>query len=48
MKGNKNDHCLLCGGTKKPRTTTFTAGLGFGVVVQTGLLMTLPSALRNW
>ena len=27
------DVCPLCGGTKKPGTTTFTAELGFGVVV---------------
>ncbi|HNR12309.1 MAG TPA: type II toxin-antitoxin system MqsA family antitoxin [Thermodesulfobacteriota bacterium] len=25
--------CPLCGGTKKPGKTTFTADLGFGVVV---------------
>lgn len=25
--------CPLCGGDKKPGTTTFTADLGFGVVV---------------
>lgn len=25
--------CALCGGDKKPGTTTFTADLGFGVVV---------------
>lgn len=33
MKGSKNDSCPLCGGAKKPGTTTFTADLGFGVVV---------------
>lgn len=33
MKGAKNDSCPLCSGTKKPGTTTFTADLGFGVVV---------------
>jgi YgiT-type zinc finger domain-containing protein len=27
------DSCPFCGGTKKPGTTTFTAELGFGVVV---------------
>ena len=27
------DLCALCGGTKEPGTTTFTAELGFGVVV---------------
>lgn len=26
-------HCPLCGGAKTPGTTTFTAELGFGVVV---------------
>ena len=25
--------CPICGGTKQPGTTTFTAELGFGVVV---------------
>lgn len=33
MKGRKNDRCPLCGGAKKPGTTTFTADLGFGVVL---------------
>lgn len=33
MKGSENDRCPLCGGMKKPGTTTFTADLGFGVVV---------------
>jgi len=33
MMGAKNDSCPLCSGTKKPGTTTFTADLGFGVVV---------------
>ncbi|MFQ5916079.1 MAG: type II toxin-antitoxin system MqsA family antitoxin [Nitrospinota bacterium] len=33
MKGGRHDSCPLCGGTKKPGTTTFTADLGFGVVV---------------
>ncbi|MFQ5881098.1 MAG: type II toxin-antitoxin system MqsA family antitoxin [Candidatus Methylomirabilales bacterium] len=33
MRGSKHDRCPLCGGTKKPGTTTFTADLGFGVVV---------------
>ena len=28
-----NEKCPLCGGLKKPGTTTFTAELGFGVVV---------------
>ena len=27
------DICPLCGGTKRPGATTFTAELGFGVVV---------------
>ena len=29
----KNDPCPLCGGNKSDGTTTFTAGLGIGVVV---------------
>ena len=29
----KGDFCPLCGGKKQPGTTTFTAELGFGVVV---------------
>jgi len=33
MKDSKEDSCPLCGGKKKPGTTTFTADLGFGVVV---------------
>jgi len=33
MKDNKEDSCPLCGGKKKLGTTTFTADLGFGVVV---------------
>ncbi|MFQ5846186.1 MAG: type II toxin-antitoxin system MqsA family antitoxin [Candidatus Methylomirabilales bacterium] len=33
MKGSADNNCPLCGGTKKPGTTTFTADLGFGVVV---------------
>ncbi len=33
MKGSGDSACPLCGGTKKPGTTTFTAELGFGVVV---------------
>lgn len=33
MKTNETDRCPLCGGTKKPGTTTFTADLGFGVFV---------------
>ena len=33
MKGTKTDSCPLCSGIKKPGTTTFTADLGFGVVV---------------
>lgn len=28
-----NDQCPMCGGQKKPGTTTFTADLGSGVVV---------------
>jgi len=30
---NSSSRCPLCGGTKKPGTTTFTADLSFGVVV---------------
>lgn len=30
---NTDDRCPLCGGTKKPGRMTFTAELGFGVVV---------------
>lgn len=33
MKSRNADSCPLCGGEKKPGTTTFTAELGFGVVV---------------
>jgi len=33
MKSTKNDCCPLCGGAKRPGATTFTADLGFGVVV---------------
>ena len=33
MKDSKEDSCPLCGGKKKLGTTTFTADLGFGVVV---------------
>ena len=34
MKGPRvGDPCRLCGGMKNPGTTTFTAELGFGVVV---------------
>jgi len=32
-KKKKSDLCPFCGGFKKPGTTTFTAELGFGVVV---------------
>jgi len=32
-KRKSPDLCPLCGGKKKPGTTTFTADLGFGVVV---------------
>jgi YgiT-type zinc finger domain-containing protein len=31
--GNNGGTCPLCKGTKRPGTTTFTADLGFGVVV---------------
>ncbi len=31
--GNNSGTCPLCRGTKRPGTTTFTADLGFGVVV---------------
>ena len=30
---NSPSQCPLCGGNKKPGTTTFTADLSFGVVV---------------
>lgn len=33
MKKTSIDACPVCGGGKKPGTTTFTADLGFGVVV---------------
>jgi len=33
MKDSKEAGCPLCGGKKKLGTTTFTADLGFGVVV---------------
>ena len=33
MKPTGPDVCPLCGGEKNPGTTTFTADLGFGVVV---------------
>ncbi|MBI4714862.1 MAG: type II toxin-antitoxin system MqsA family antitoxin [Nitrospirae bacterium] len=33
MKNDDGDICPLCGGRKKMGTTTFTADLGFGVVV---------------
>ena len=29
----RSDSCPLCGGSKRPGATTFTAELGFGVVV---------------
>ena len=29
----RSDFCPLCGGSKRPGVTTFTAELGFGVVV---------------
>jgi YgiT-type zinc finger domain-containing protein len=32
-RSNGGDACPLCGGTKRPGSTTFTADLGFGVVV---------------
>ena len=32
-KKKSPDFCPLCGGRKKPGQTTFTAELGFGVVV---------------
>lgn len=32
-RDKKQDICPVCGGTKRPGTTTFTAELGFGVVV---------------
>lgn len=33
MKNGQPDLCPFCGGEKKPGSTTFTAELGFGVVV---------------
>lgn len=33
MKDDRNDSCPLCGGRKQPGSTTFTAELGFGVIV---------------
>jgi YgiT-type zinc finger domain-containing protein len=33
MKEHSASICPLCGGSKRPGTTTFTAELGFGVVV---------------
>lgn len=33
MKENSASICPLCGGSKRTGTTTFTAELGFGVVV---------------
>jgi YgiT-type zinc finger domain-containing protein len=33
MKENSTSICPLCGGSKRAGTTTFTAELGFGVVV---------------
>jgi YgiT-type zinc finger domain-containing protein len=33
MKENSESICPLCGGSKRAGTTTFTAELGFGVVV---------------
>lgn len=33
MKESFGNLCPLCGGRKEPGTTTFTADLGFGVVV---------------
>ncbi len=33
MEKARNDACAVCGGAKMPGTTTFTAELGFGVVV---------------
>jgi len=33
MKEDRNASCPLCGGRKQPGTTTFTADLGFGVIV---------------
>lgn len=33
MKDQSSEICPLCGGDKQPGSTTFTADLGFGVVV---------------
>jgi len=33
VKNKQRDFCPLCGGAKQQGTTTFTADLGFGVVV---------------
>jgi len=35
--------CPVCGGAKRPGTTTFTADLGFGVVVIRGVPATVCS-----
>ncbi len=42
MKGrNEAGSCGLCGGRKKPGTTTFTAELGFGV----GVIRSVPATI---
>jgi YgiT-type zinc finger domain-containing protein len=41
--------CALCGGTPKPGTTTFTAELGFGVVVVRNVpAMVCPQCGSDW
>ena len=43
MKASGNKICPLCGGTKRAGTTTFTAELGFGVVVVRSVPATICS-----
>jgi len=49
MKTQQPDTCPLCGGTKQPGTTTFTAELGFGVVVIRAVPATVCTQCRaDW
>ena len=44
-----NDKCPLCGGSKKTGKTTFTADLGFGVVVVRDVPATVcPQCGADW
>ncbi len=43
QKSAQQDSCPLCGGGKKDGFTTFTADLGFGVVVIRGVPATICS-----